>query len=213
MIKYCNNCGQEFNVNLSYDFFAARKFCSDRCRSSFYKRYTRELNKMLVTEKQCPVCGNWFKPKPAPHNTQQIYCSAKCRTIHNNAKHNPKPRTVKHCIVCGKPLDGHKTKYCSYQCSAAAEVKRKESARPTRTCDICGEPLTSSGSGITCDVCRNNRDLYHAPKPLPKKKPAKSFDDYAREADECGLSYGKYKVALKLGKTYEQLKAEYQRQL
>lgn len=42
----------------------------------------------------------------------------------------------------------------------------------------------------------------------PKK--IKTFDDYDREAAECGLSYGKYKAALKLGKSYEQLKAEYE---
>ena len=211
MIKYCNNCGQAFNVNLSCDFFAARKFCSDRCRNSFYKRYTRELDKMLVTEKQCPVCGNWFKPNYNPD--KQIYCSAKCRSIHNNAKHNPNPRKVLHCVVCGKILQGKRLKFCSDDCSRKFEAQHKPVPK-IYICEVCGSSyqLKQGGSRCLCPDCY--RESKVTPKPKPKPAPRiKSFDDYAREADECGLSYGKYKVALKLGKTYEQLKAEYQRQL
>lgn len=47
-------------------------------------------------------------------------------------------------------------------------------------------------------------------KKAPKKKPKKTFDEIVKESDACGMSYGKYKVALQSGKTFEELKAEYE---
>ncbi len=50
---------------------------------------------------------------------------------------------------------------------------------------------------------------YNKPKPRPKKK-KNNFEHRAREADECGLSYGKYQAALRHGKSFEELKKEYE---
>ena len=119
---------------------------------------------------------------------------------------------IKHCVVCGKSLQGKRLKFCSDDCARKFEAQQRSTPK-LRICELCGSPyqLKQGGSRCFCPDCLHESKITS--KPEPKPKPAKSFDDYAREADECGLSYGKYKVALKLGKSYEQLKAEYQRRL
>ena len=57
------------------------------------------------------------------------------------------------------------------------------------------------------------KNAISAPKVhKPKKPPKKTFNELVAESDACGMSYGKYKVALKSGKTFEELKAEYEKQ-
>ena len=120
---------------------------------------------------------------------------------------------IKYCIVCGNSLQGKRLKFCSDVCARKFEAQHKPVPK-IYICEVCGSSyqLKQGGSRCLCPDCY--RESKVTPKPKPKPAPRiKSFDDYAREADECGLSYGKYKVALKLGKSYEQLKAEYQRRL
>ena len=80
---------------------------------------------------------------------------------------------MKHCIVCGKPLNStHPAKkYCSPECAGVKRAKKV---------------------------------------PKPKKPPKKTFDEIVAESDACGMSYGKYKVALQSGKTFEELKTRYE---
>ena len=61
LIKHiCKFCGKVYD-----DYFKNSKYCSKEC----YKNYRKENAKLK--EKQCPVCGKWFKP----HDSSTIYCS------------------------------------------------------------------------------------------------------------------------------------------
>lgn len=90
--------------------------------------------------------------------------------------------TEKYCVVCGKKFTLTNYRYSAKRtCSAACRAKRKS-------------------------VYAKDRYI----KELLKTPRHKTLWDYAREADECGLSYGKYRAALNMGKTYEELKAAYE---
>ena len=79
-----------------------------------------------------------------------------------------------------------------------------------KECIVCGKPLNSKypAKKYCSPECAG---VKRAPK-VPKKKPNKTFDEIVAESDACGMSYGKYKLALKFGRTFEELKAEFEAQ-
>ena len=120
-----------------------------------------------------------------------------------------------YCPVCGRWFEQnsrHPKIYCSAECRTIHKKAKEKLSSKIYICEVCGSSyrLKQGGSRLHCPDCYRESKTTSNPKPKPAPR-LKSLDDYAREADECGLSYGKYKVALKLGKTYEQLKAEYER--
>lgn len=214
MNQFCSNCGKEFEVDITHNRSYARKFCCDDCRYTFFNRCRKELNAALLTEKQCPACKEWFKPL-SPRATKQKFCSPACREKFYQSVRNPdyKPRGELFCIVCGKKLSGRQTKYCSNKCEKVA--RNSNHAEKLYKCGICGVKFQPShgGSHYTCPQCfaQANAQAKESLKPTkPDYLSGKDFDTLSRESAECGLSYGKYKAALKLGKTYEQLKAEFE---
>ena len=153
-------------------------------------------------QKKCPVCGTNFTTT----KINKKYCSDHCRD-----EANRKPCTLKEkvCIHCGKTFKTNydKTLYCSGDCRMKAYSKR-EAARQsyTKVCDICGvQFVTSVKSQTHCKYCIEN--MNH--KETVHKEKKSHVDTLAREAFECGLSYGYYVAMLKMGQTYEQLKAKY----
>lgn len=79
-----------------------------------------------------------------------------------------------------------------------------------RKCIVCGKPFQCKNS-LAKYCSRECAGVKRAKKvPKTKKTPTKSFNELVAESDACGMSYGKYKVALKSGKTFEDLKTEYE---
>ena len=85
-----------------------------------------------------------------------------------------------------------------------------------KKCKFCGKTFeTTCPAQIYCSgACRyaNERTnrTKQAPPILRAKKKKKTIDDYIAESEACGLSYGKYKAQLRLGKSFEELKAAYE---
>ena len=80
----------------------------------------------------------------------------------------------------------------------------------TYTCKFCRKRFSTSTKGQKCCSVLCSRLLKSGTELPSTELPAQSFEETARRADECGLSYGKYQAALRLGKTFEQLKQEYE---
>lgn len=52
-----------------------KKFCSDKCRMSWWNAHRQEVNQKAVYEYVCPHCGKTFKAYAQKH---RVYCSIKC---------------------------------------------------------------------------------------------------------------------------------------
>lgn len=109
---------------------------------------------------------------------------------------------IKKCLVCGKEFETktpQKT-YCSPEC-------RKKAQGYYKICPACGKQFkTYSKNRIYCSaVCRDAK----LETVCIKREPS-PFDKRIKEADACGLSYGHYSAQLRLGKTFEELKAAYE---
>lgn len=112
---------------------------------------------------KCKYCGDEFE------RTQdaQKYC-VKCREISSDRRtgrvfNNDMVQTCAHCGA--KYTRDRKTKYCSDECSKAAQLDRLKSFRKTdeyvvpktvkreRKCTVCGMLYMSSGKGTMCVEC------------------------------------------------------------
>lgn len=95
------------------------------------------------------------------------------------------------CAWCGDKFTQKKVNqiYCSHICCRLAYNKRRRDER----------------AAAKAELKKLHRKIFGE-----RKKITSTLNQVAREADECGLSYGKYKVQLKMGKTYEELKTEYE---
>ncbi len=182
---YCVYCGRKFTP--SPFFLEHARFCSIKCRND-YQAYV--------------VDGKTPPPEKSSEKSSEI---------------QPKKRLCEHCGAEFIPTSFNQ-KYCSEQCRTK---HNNELHKKVKQCDVCGKDFTVSkhkGAQTSCDDCRDYIKNYRpsienkpAPEP-PKKSTDKTLDDWAREADEVGMTYGKYRVAVeKLGKTYDELKTEYER--
>ena len=132
-----------------------------------------------------------------------------------------------YCINCGKKFVAKTNletrKFCSTVCRHSFAYKTKQSAQKPpkpiykKKCLFCDKTFwtTVEQKKYCCIKCRTKANAEKAKhtgqNSKSKIETGKTLEDYAREADECGLSYGKYKAQLRLGKTFEELKAEYDR--
>ena len=133
--------------------------------------------------KTCPTCGKTFETS----RSDQIYCSKFCC---HKAHYVPK-KLLKKCVVCGKEFRAGQpfAKYCSDECQKLARQQLLES--------VTKQTFEVDGFNNFC-------------KSLPKNP---LLDKHIKEADACGLSYGQYKAQLRLGKTFEELKAQHDRRI
>ena len=146
--------------------------------------------------KTCPVCGKEFS---TPYFFKK-YCSDECYMKTKNVaacnrykKTRQAPLATKICPVCGKKFETRDSKrvYCSYECGDKAERFRilQSRKRKKNKADNIGKKSES---------------------PAQKSKRAQREEKFNRlidEAEQCGLSYGWYKAQLRLGKTFEELRA------
>ena len=159
------------------------KKCCSYKCSNIYWRKSVGLTKEKVI-KTCPTCGKTFEPS----RSDQIYCSKACC---NKAYNVPSKKLLKKCVVCGKEFHAGQpfAKYCSDECRKLARQQLLES--------VTKQTFEVDGFNNFC-------------KSLPKNP---LLDKHIKEADACGLSYGQYKAQLRLGKTFEELKAQHDRRI
>ena len=68
----CNNCGQP----ISHTPGAKKKrFCSDKCRMSWWAKHPEAVNRKAVYQFTCPICKTEFT---AYGNSKRRYCSRTC---------------------------------------------------------------------------------------------------------------------------------------
>ena len=184
---YCPVCGKKF----SQPFKGIRIYCSPECR---IKSYAKKKRSVLMI-KNCLFCGKEFEAKK---RTQKL-CSSSCVGLYNWQNMSP---VIKTCLSCGKEFEtkNPQKKYCSPECRTKAQGYYK-------ICPVCGKQFkTNSKNRIFCStVCRDAK-----PETRCTKREPSPFDIRIKEADACGLSYGYYSAQLRLGKTFEELKAAYE---
>ncbi len=70
--RRCRECGKKiFNTS----GHRQRKFCSPECRTAFWKKNQRLINRRSGVEMNCPVCGKAFTDYP---RNKRKYCSHAC---------------------------------------------------------------------------------------------------------------------------------------
>lgn len=185
-MKNCLYCGKE--IKQGY-------YCSNLC-------YNRHLNQIYPQSKSCVVCGQSF----TTYYNHQILCgSPHCKKTHyknlvkeyHRKKRLLKKPVIKTCKFCGKQFTyGRLRVFCSDSCNRhffqRIDYHKKNPATDTIS---------------AADAADLSNDFFHAFDYLDNS----NIDDANKKAAECGLSYGKFKAQLRLGKSFEQLKAEYQR--
>lgn len=142
----------------------------------------------------------------------------------------------KKCPICGKEFIAHRSSkiYCGYDCQMKAMNLHKrlarEAAKQTRICQVCGvEFKPKVGRQYTCSPeCsaelgrrrvrekeqykeQKEKELVTKAVAQAEKKPVKTAADWEREARDCGVNYGLYRGLIALGKTREEIKAQYGR--
>lgn len=124
------------------------------------------------------------------------------------------PKYIFKCAICGKEFQAllPHAKYCSPECAQQAHYERVNKGKLTynKVCPTCGKrfnTVRAEQQFCSMQCCGVGIKLH---KPKEKQKCPSHFELRAREADECGLSYGKYTAQLRLGKSFEELKKEYE---
>jgi len=102
----CEACNIAFTA--TKDHGADRRFCSRKCFRA---------NAPDFSEKECPTCGNVFKPIRSAHTEDSVsrHCSRECYAeSQKNGEERP-------CINCGKPFyttPSHDNICCSLKCKS-----------------------------------------------------------------------------------------------
>lgn len=115
---------------------------------------------------------------------------------------------TKNCALCGKEFETQtpNRKYCSPECRQKAQVYYK-------ICPFCDKEFkTRYKHQIYCSAqCHKKKVIADCSATYKKHVSSPSnFDERIKQADACGLSYGNYVAQLRLGKTFEELKAAYE---
>ena len=113
------------------------------------------------------------------------------------------------CPVCGVEFEPYRKSqiYCSIICRDVMRAKRKSQGYKTArlTYKFRNETYTEIHRDVFFDLLRAIFNRGFRRKPPANKKP---LDDWIREADACGMSYGMYRAAVEVfGKSFEELKS------
>lgn len=199
--KICPVCGKSFETSRSTQIY-----CGTHCK----KLANQKIIKSNVVVKKCIVCGKSFETnKPTLIKT----CSKECSYLHhlnicNNHK-TARSKIKKTCPVCGVEFEPYRKSqiYCSIICRDVMRAKRKSQGYKTArlTYKFRNETYTEIHRDVFFDLLRAIFNRGFRRKPPANKKP---LDDWIREADACGMSYGKYRAAVEVfGKSFEELKS------
>ena len=205
--KKCEHCGKEFEP-----LAGNQKYCNCECayeaKQARARKWYAARHKLI--KKKCEHCGKEFKTT----NSTQKYCSEACQRTHSRyayrkrvyekaaefaaqIKANPEPIQV-------KPKEEVKEKKPRVPLNLGFNFKVPH-GQVKRKCRACGAEFLADVSG---DRHYCSLECFRSQQPGANRKPTR-FEVVARQADECGLSYGMYRAQLSLGKTYEELKAAY----
>jgi hypothetical protein len=145
--RRCGHCGVEFQSRTD-----THKYCSARCQSR-----AADARKRPST-KPCRQCGEMFEP--GPYERRCKACSVSERVVALSVV------PWKGCPECGTGFRleyrGRAKKFCSRECSYAAQAKRQLGVirvRPPRVCTGCGETWrpshgVESQASSLCWPCR-----------------------------------------------------------
>ena len=181
--KVCENCGQPFTAKSKF-----AKYCSERCGAKFRSKKNKAEKPEVEKVDSCKT-----KVKVSPLRKRFF-------------AHYPKV-----CEVCGREFLAvlPHAKYCSQECVNQAHFEQANKGKKThnRVCPVCGKRFnTTAGNKKYCsEGCQKSVDYN-------KKHPSR-LSELSIQAEQCGLSYGKYTAQLRLGKTYEELYAAHQAEL
>ena len=103
------------------------------------------------------------------------------------------------CVICGKPLTGRRTRYCSDVCARLGHNKLarrstdghpKAGTNTLKTCPTCGVTFTGPIKSRWCPDCQRERNLAHDREAKRRRREGKtraigSTDTCAR----CGRPY------------------------
>ena len=235
MINKCAMCDKEINTPYPQTRYcpecrAERK--RQDCKERYHKHLAENLKELGVA-KTCAWCGNTFYTT----KLNKVYCTEECAEIaHNKSKslHKGPVRLEKVCGICGTTFITNRPyqKFCrccadlgkqlrqkAYRQSKKAQTKPEDELFE-KVCPICGKDFTTSNEKrIYCsEKCRNasvlqKQKAYQAAASAElenQKNKNAHLDQVISEAYACGLTYGQYKVQVQIfGKTFEELKAEY----
>lgn len=124
------------------------------------------------------------------------------------------------CTMCGKEFLPKRVNQltCSIDCAIQRNrILNREYHRthkpkkPPKVCVVCGKEFIPKSNAQSCcsTQCSLKKkimkmDFRRTSRKLNGKK---TVEDWASEAKECGMTYGKYRAAVELlGKTFEELK-------
>lgn len=176
----CEYCGKE----IAPSTHGHKKYCSITCRNRAAYLASKSSTPLSKRTVKCAVCGKQFTQRTGT----EMFCSRECRNEAmrlRQQKYDAQKSKAK-CSVCGKEFysPSGNGKYCSSECRRKGRTKDSLSAR-----------------------ARNNaQDLTNK----AVQRPTKTLDDWAREAFACGLDYGTYRAMIDRGKTFAELKAQYE---
>lgn len=159
--------------------------------------------------RRCLLCGKEFKMT----RSNRVFCNRGCQREFNRRKQRENLKEIRTCPICGKEFekDRQHLKYCSDECRLKgyriqnresqerirAELKAQADSLPVRPDKVGGIP--------TIEMPAPFRPVNENGKPTKRKS---TLDQIIKEAQELGLSYGKYRALLNTGKTFEELKAK-----
>lgn len=167
---------------------------------------------------KCQYCGKEI----APNTKRRKFCSKFC--LHQSWLEKLRRETLERkmtpivCRICGKqftPKNSGAELFCSPDCRKEARNQRQKkygNTIITKRCAFCGKEYSAAkDSGKYCSSeCRRNGRNETVRKNKAPPPHNKSLDEWAREAFACGLDYGNYRALIDRGKTYEQLKVQYE---
>ena len=184
--RKCECCGKEFET-----YCYKQKYCSSLCYGKAWQ-FTHPYRLY-----KCIRCGKEFLSRTA----KKKYCSEECK----------KTAVVIKCKICDEEFTttDRRRKYCSEECRKlgnniqANEYNKKHKPKKKKyICAQCHKPFLAWRFRKFCSAeCQQESQKRPA-----SKYASGTFEENVRRADECGLSYGKYMAALRLGKTFEELK-------
>ena len=224
--KICPICGKNFERQHN-----SQKYCSLKCahiaKVQLSKNYPKSKHKRdtsKVHKAQCHICGKIFETTRG----NKIYCSDECYIqscrIRSRQKSKLKSEKRTHtCPVCGETFEttrGNK-KFCSSECRVNYFLMKVKVRKHMAQCPVCGKSFETYGPRKYCSLdCRHEAIVEYgrrwkenckliSSQRVAEVKPqiVTSLEDKVRQAEQCGLSYGKYTAQLRLGKTFEELRA------
>ena len=231
--KECWYCGAPFVPDNE-----AQIYCSAECYEAD-NEYSPPFN--FHYKRKCLTCGEFFVPKK-PNSRYcckkcRLVNQNKVLKEKRSKERALKPAKNAKCAYCGKEFEIKQAwrKFCSIECSIAwRDIYQKERYKKiraeklakkveTQNRQVEGEVDTLANGKPIINMQRGANNTHYAPeavrylykkgKPTKPPKRKSTLDQITKEAAECGLSYGKYRAYLNMGKTYEELKAAFEKTL